>query len=178
MDKTLLPAGDIKILKDISKIEKAFNLGDDTTKAFLRDMILTDESYLETSNLVRRKIIDISFVPVYITRGCFSNRLHTPLTISQINGFNKGVFFNLGTPINLLIDAAVILDIRNNFYNEYLSNNTIDQILSDNNYPYVDHKLDMKIAASWICSTDSDKNVVLFKLINDKLTELGNVYTF
>jgi hypothetical protein len=176
MSLTLLPKGEIQIIKNIDKIQKTFDEGDYITKAFLRNMILSDTTYLQTSSEIRKEILPLSFVPVYMTQGLFGHRLHTPHTLSDINNFNKGAFINIGTPLFILVDAAVRLEILSPFYSDYISKKDIIPFLKDRNYPYIDENLNMKNAISWL--SRPDQIATLIKLINNKLHENGFIYTF
>jgi len=176
MTHQLLPYGQIKIIKNIDKINQAFQAGDNTTKAFLKNMLLTDDTYLDTSNEIRKQIEPISFVSVYITNGTFGKRLHTPHTISEINGFNRGVFLNVGTPLNYLVEAAVILEILSPSYYEYVEDKDVVTFLKDRNYPYINKHLNMKNALAWLTTIDATN--ILIKRITEVLTENGLFYTF
>jgi hypothetical protein len=172
----LLPSDQIQIVKNIDKIEEAFKNGDNVTKAFLRNMLLTDDTYLNTSNEIRQQLEPISFVPVYITMGTFGKRLHTPHTISEINGFNRGVFLNVGTPVNYLVDAVVRLEILSPSYFDYIKDADVVRFLKDRKYPYINNNLNMKNALAWLSTPDPTN--ILIKIITDSLTEKGLIYMF
>ena len=108
--------------------------------------------------------------------GTFGKRLHTPHTISEINGFNRGVFLNVGTPVNYLVDAVVRLEILSPSYFDYIKDADVVRFLKDRKYPYINNNLNMKNALAWLSTPDPTN--ILVKIITDSLTEKGLIYMF
>ena len=176
MSLNLLPEGKIILKTNINALYPIWNNGDNITRAFLRNMLLSDEQYLATSNENRKKLLPIFFLPVYITTGIFGTRLHTPNTISAINNFNVGVALNDNIEINYLIDALVRLEIRDSSYFEYMNKDKLNEFVKNTDYPFLEPESDIKNILTWL-ETSYD-NRFLIQTLSKVLKERGLFYKF